>query len=124
MLKISCIMNSSVEDILAFKTCCGLKMFDQNLEIHLTNQGPAPVRVPSYFDLEIAEGKKRIDNLMPPGEHLLQPGDLMAFYCTMDESLWNKARGLIFYDTEGNQYQVSISDQNLVSDTSGRWAGA
>ena len=39
MLNIKCIMNSAVEDILAFKTCCGLKMFDQNLEIHLTNQG-------------------------------------------------------------------------------------
>ncbi len=39
MLEIRFIMNSPVEDILAFKTCCGLKMFDQNLEIQLINQG-------------------------------------------------------------------------------------
>jgi hypothetical protein len=112
MLTIKYIMNSAVEDILAFKTCCGLKMFDQNLEIHLTNQGPAPVRVPSYFDLETVGEAKRFENLMPPGEHLLRPGEIMAFYCTMDESLWDKARRLIFYDQEGNSYPVLISDRN------------
>jgi hypothetical protein len=33
------IMNSSVEEIFAFKTCCGLRVFDQNLEI----QGLLPI---------------------------------------------------------------------------------
>ena len=56
MLEIRIIMNSSVEDILAFKTCCSLKMFDQNLEIHVANQGTGPVTVPSYFDLEGESG--------------------------------------------------------------------
>jgi hypothetical protein len=109
MLKITCIMNSSVEDILAFKTCCGLKLFDQNLEIHLTNLGPSPVRVPSYFDLESEGDTKRIQSLLPQGEHLLQPGDLMAFYCTMDETVWKRAQRVIFYDLEGHQNPVSIS---------------
>ncbi len=109
MLKIHCIMNSAVEDILAFKTCCGLKMFDQNLEIHLTNQGDMPVVVPSYFDLETAVGTERINTLTPPGEHQLQPGEIMAFYCSMDEILWAKARGVIFHDTKGNHYSVPIN---------------
>ena len=61
MLEIRLIMNSAVEDILSFKTCCGLKMFDQNLEIHLINRGPSPVVVPSCFDLETPEGVRRID---------------------------------------------------------------
>ena len=42
MLEIHIIMNSAVEDILAFKTCCGLKVMDQNLEIHVKNSGIAP----------------------------------------------------------------------------------
>ncbi|MBA4394248.1 MAG: hypothetical protein C0407_11925 [Desulfobacca sp.] len=105
-------MNSTVEDILAFKTCCGLKMFDQNLEIHLTNQGDAPVIVPSYCDLETGEGTKRISTLTPPGEHHLQPGELMAFYCSMDETLWNKARLITFFDKEGNRYSTSIKHKS------------
>jgi len=36
------IMNSSVEEIFAFKTCCGMRVFDQNLEIQITNQKDYP----------------------------------------------------------------------------------
>jgi hypothetical protein len=107
-LKIHCIMNSAVEDVLAFKTCCGLKMFDQNLEIHLTNQSNAPIVVPSYCDLETAEGTKRINTLMPSGEHTLKPGELMAFYCSMDETLWDKVNKISFYDTKGNVSSLSL----------------
>jgi len=109
MLRIRYIMNSDVEDILAFKTCCSLKMFDQNLEIHITNQGDRPVRVPSYFDLETNFQTKRINTLTPSGEHLLGPGELMAFYCFMDETLWDQARTITFYDTKGNKYTVSVT---------------
>lgn len=112
MLKIHCIMNSAVEDVLAFKTCCGLKMFDQNLEIHLTNQGDLPVIVPSYFDLETAVGIERINTLTPPGEHQLRPGEIMAFYCSMDEILWNKSKKIIFYDKRGNSYSTSIKNKS------------
>ncbi len=108
MLKIHCIMNSAMEDILAFKTCCGLKMLDQNLEIHLTNQGDEPLIIPSYCDLETEAGTERIVTLTPPGEHLLLPGDLMAFYCCLDETRWDRAKGMTFYDLKGNRYSVAI----------------
>lgn len=105
-------MNSPMEDILAFKTCCGLKMFDQNLEIHITNLGPGPVSIPSYFDLETSGQTKRISQLMPPGEHLLKPGEIMAFYCCLDENIWNQSQKLTFYDKAGVAYPVLISTQN------------
>jgi hypothetical protein len=102
-------MNSAAEDILSFKTCCGLKMFDQNLEIHLTNRSPAPIIVPSHFDLETAQGTQRIDHLLPSGDLRIEPGEIKALYCCMDENLWNKAGKVIFYDREGNRYPVPIS---------------
>ena len=108
LLEIRFIMNSPVEDIFAFKTCCGLKMFDQNLEIHLTNRGKVPILVPSVFELETSEGLRRIEHLMPPGDLRIEPGEIKAFYCCMDETLWNKAEKVIFYDREGNRYPVII----------------
>ncbi len=65
MLKIHYIMNSDVEEVLAFRTGCSLKMFDQNLEIHITNQGDQEVKLPSYFDLETPTETKRITTLTP-----------------------------------------------------------
>ncbi|MBM4327604.1 MAG: hypothetical protein FJ118_10635 [Deltaproteobacteria bacterium] len=111
MLQIRVIMNSSTEEILGFKTCCGLKMFDQNLEILLANQGNQPVIVPSYFDLESEAGAERVTAVMPHGEHRIEPGDIMAFYCTMDESKWNKASRLVFYDSGGNSYPVALQKE-------------
>ena len=109
MLYIRPIMNTSVEEIFDFKTCCGLRMFDQNLEIHVRNLGDSPVNVPGYFDLEGEHGSKRFDTLSPAGEHQIRPGEIMSFYCYMDESLWTKARRLVFYDSEGTDYEVGIS---------------
>ncbi|MCG6536317.1 MAG: hypothetical protein L7F78_16845 [Syntrophales bacterium LBB04] len=104
-------MNSPVEDILAFKTCCGLKMFDQNLEIHIINQGNDLLTIPAYFDLETDKETKRVTTLTPPGEHQLRPGELVAFYCSMDETLWHKARSINFFDREGNRYSHSIKHE-------------
>jgi hypothetical protein len=112
MLDIRVIMNSPVEDILAFRTCCSLKMFDQNLEIHVVNRGTGPVTVPSYFDIEGERGfHQRVDTLTPPGEHQVKPGEIMAFYCYMDEPLWKRSRRMVFYDSEGNKYPVEIVRQ-------------
>jgi hypothetical protein len=112
MLKIQVIMNSPVEEILAFRTCCSLKMFDQNLEVHVTNHGVAPVTVPSYFDIEGESGfRQRVDTLTPPGEHRLEAGEIIAFYCYMDEMLWNRGRRIVFYDSESNEYPVEIVHQ-------------
>ncbi|MBW2097002.1 MAG: hypothetical protein JRI80_19265 [Deltaproteobacteria bacterium] len=99
-------MNSSAEDVLAFKTCCSLRAWDQNLEIQVKNNGDRPVIVPSYFDLEGDDGVKRFDTLMPNGEQRIEPGRFMSFYCFMDEQVWNKANRLIFFDIEGNTYPV------------------
>jgi hypothetical protein len=109
MLKIRPIMNSSVEDIFAFKTCCGMGTFDQNLEIHLTNLGDRPVVIPSYFDLVGSLGQHRINTLMPHGDQRIGPGETIAFYCTMDETLWKAAKQIIFYDSEGNSHPVDVT---------------
>lgn len=102
------IMNSEVEEIFAFKTCCGQRVFDQNLEIQLTNTGDHPVVVPAYFDLEGKLGSRRIMTLMPAGELQIQPGETRAFYCEMEEPLWEAAEEMMFYDLEGNRYGVRI----------------
>jgi len=107
-LKIKPIMNSSVEDVLAFRTCCSLKVFDQNLEIHITNLGKESLKIQSYCDLKGTLGTRRVDTLMPHGEQSVAPGQTIAFYCTMDEKQWEHARKLIFYDSHGNPYSTDI----------------
>jgi hypothetical protein len=112
MLYVRPIMNSSVEDIFAFKTCCGLKMFDQNLEIHVRNLGETPVTVLGYFDLEGEFGTKRIDTLSPAGEHTLEPGTITSFYCYMDETMWEKSNTMVFYESGGSSYSVAIRHES------------
>jgi hypothetical protein len=102
------IMNSSVEEIFAFKTCCGLQVFDQNLEIQITNQNDYPVYVQSYFDLLGSSGTHRIETLMPHGTQRVASGETIAFYCTMDETLWARAEEIIFHDTEGKEYSLEL----------------
>jgi len=108
MLEIRPMMNSSAEDVLAFKTCCSLNAWDQNLEIMVKNNGNRPVVVPSFFDLEGGDGVKRIDTLMPSGDQRIEPGRFMSFYCFMDEQVWKRAKRMVFFDTEGNKYSVEI----------------
>jgi hypothetical protein len=109
MLKIRYIMNSDAEEVLAFRTCCNLKMFDQNLEIHITNEGNQAIKLPSYFDLETPTKTKRITTLTPSGIQTIQPGEMKAFYCYMDESLWDRARTMTFYDTSRKGYSVKVT---------------
>ncbi|MDQ1335421.1 MAG: hypothetical protein QG552_2371 [Thermodesulfobacteriota bacterium] len=112
MLEIIAIMNSAVEDIFGFKTCCGVRAFDQNLEILIKNKGIGPVVVPSYCDLHGIRGTRRITTLMPNGDQQILPGEVKAFYCMMDEVLWNEARRLVFYDKKGNVYPVDVRDES------------
>jgi len=108
MLEIKPIMNSTSEDVLSFRTCCSIRVWDQNLEIHVVNRGDKPVQVPSYCDIE-GEGKTwRIHTLLPAGTHTIAPGELKAFYCFMDEKDWNKARRILFYDVQGNPYAAEL----------------
>ena len=106
MLEIRVNMNSSVEDVLAFKTCCNLKLSDQNLEILVKNQGATPLTVPSYFDLESDDGTLRIQTLIPSGNQTIPPGETIAFYCQMDETLWQKSNRLTMFDAENNRYSI------------------
>jgi len=108
MLEISAVMNSGVEDIFAFKTCCGVRVFDQNLEILIRNKGPDTVVVPSHCDLRGLGRAFRITNLMPHGDQRILPGEVKAFYCTMDEVTWSDARELVIYDKKGKAYSISI----------------
>ncbi len=108
MLDITPIMNSSAEEILAFKTCCRFNAWDQNLEIMVKNNGDRPIVVTSCFDLERDEGVRRFDTLLPSGNQRIGPGQFICFYCFMDEQVWNQAKRMVFFDTEGNRYPVSI----------------
>jgi len=101
-------MNSSVEEIFAFKTCCGMRVFDQNLEIQITNQNDYPVCVQSYFDLLYSSGVHRVETLMPHGTQEIASGETIAFYCTMDESLWTRAEKIVFHDTDGEEYSLRL----------------
>ncbi|MEE9420391.1 MAG: hypothetical protein V3W43_12980 [Desulfatiglandaceae bacterium] len=110
MLEIRPIMNSSVEEIFAFKGCCGIRSIDQNLEIQLKNVGDRPVVVLSYFVLKGRSGSERIETLMPHGEQRIEPGDIKAFYCTMDDKQWGAAEELVFYDCGHNEYPVKLHE--------------
>jgi hypothetical protein len=105
-LEILAIMNSSAGEIFEFKSCCNVRVFDQNLELQLKNTGNRPLVIPSHFDLVLADGVQRIETLMPHGPQRLGPGEIKAFYCYMDEIQWEKASGIIFYDDEGNRYPM------------------
>ena len=113
MLEIRPIMNTPTEEILEFRSCCNIRAFDQNLEIHLTNRSSQTVGVPSYFDLKTAQESRRIETLMPHGEQRIGPGETIAFYCTMDEKQWNAAQRMVFYDSEGNAYSVDLDDSGI-----------
>jgi hypothetical protein len=108
-LSIRPIMNSAVEEIFAFKTCCGIGVFDQNLEIQITNRGTEPVQIPAYFDLTDRAGVHRIETVMPQGVLSLEPGETKAFYCSMDEGRWESAQEIVLYDVEGNSYSVEVT---------------
>lgn len=103
-------MNTALEEIMSFK-CCAARAFDQNLEIQIKNNGSAPVLVPSYFDLLEDSGPSRVETLMPHGTHSINPGEVIALYCCMDEDRWYAARGIVLYDTQGNEYPVDIKDR-------------
>jgi hypothetical protein len=109
MIEVRPIMNTSAEEVLSFKTCCGLRMHGQNLEIHLVNHGDRTVVIRGYFDMDGEHGTKRITKLLPPGDIIVPPGETVACYCQMDEAEWNRSRSLAFFDADGTRYDVSIA---------------
>lgn len=107
MLEITIIMDSPMQDIFAVK-CCSFKLLDQNLEVLVRNTGKEPVKVPSRLDLEGEAGTRRVDNLMPQGDQPIAPGQSVAFYCYIDDPVWEAARTLVMYDTDGTAYRQDI----------------
>ena len=87
MLDVKIILNSAMEEVLGFK-CCGLP--DQNLEMHVRNLGDHPVTVSGSFRLENEKETFACNHLFPPWEQRIPPGDAVAFYCSMDEPIWNR----------------------------------
>ena len=105
MLQIRVIMNSSIEDVLSFK-CCNLH--DQNCEIHLQNLGPDPVTIPCSCELVREDSRIRIDTLYPGGTCTIAPGDVTAFYCTLDEDVFAEYESIAFTDTEGREHLAPL----------------
>ena len=106
MVTLNIIMNTSMEDILAFK-CCALP--NQNLEVHVVNGSEKPVMMKSCFYLKNDAETLKVENIYPPIHQTIGPKDIAAFYCSMDESQWEKFHTLQMEDAEGNVYQKAIS---------------
>lgn len=107
-LEVRAVMNSAVEEVFGFRSCCGMRAFDQNLEIRIANTGSRPVTLQSHMDLKGHEGVHRVRNLMPHGELRIPPGDVRAFYCTMDEKRWEKVQEIVLYDREGREHTSRV----------------
>ena len=98
-------MNSSIEEVLSFK-CCNLH--DQNLEIHLKNQGQEPVTVPSACRLVSDKEQYLIDTLFPAGGITILPGEAQACYGSLDETLYLQYQWIVFEDNQGKEYRAPL----------------
>ncbi len=101
MLDLTVFMNSDVEEILEFK-CCNLP--DLNLEIHIRNMGENSIVAPSNFYLVGAKETLKVENVYPPWEQVVEPGDLVAIYCCMDQNVWRRFKRVKIFDAEGRDY--------------------
>lgn len=110
MIEISVQMNSAVEDVLNFKTCCGLQAHDQNLEIRVENSGSEAVEMPARFNLEVDGQQLPFFHLMPAEGLVVGPGEVKAFYCQMDEALWARAERIVLFDRGGGVYPVALEN--------------
>jgi hypothetical protein len=104
MLKLTVIMNSSVEAIFAAK-CCAIP--DANLEIILTNAGETPITVSGRFSLIDMESTVPL-NLYPHGLKTINPGEGAAFYGTVDPDRWPACQTLTVKDSGGHRYMFDL----------------
>jgi len=105
MIEIKVLMNSSIEEVLSFK-CCNLH--DQNMEIHLRNNGQETVTLQGSCSLVNKEDQYRIDCLFPGGPYTIPPGEVVACYCTMLDEVFGRYSGIVFKDTEGQEYRAPL----------------
>jgi hypothetical protein len=101
MVKINIIMNTSMEEVLAFK-CCSLP--DQNLEVQIENNLDHPVEICNFLVLKNDNESLKVEHVYPPWHQRVVPHDICAFYCNMDENIWKRYNSLEVVDTNGNVY--------------------
>lgn len=107
VLTVRVIMNSCMEEVLAFK-CCSLP--NQNLEMHVRNTGDRAVTVSPRLVLENASGSWECGHLFPPWEQHLTPGEAVAYYCSMPPLLWEQYETVSVFDKEGNAYRFPLKE--------------
>lgn len=104
MIKINIIMNTSMEEVLAFK-CCSLP--NQNLEVQIRNTSPRPIVIRNFFYLKNDAELLKVEYVYPPRNQKVDPNDVCAFYCSMDEKEWEKYNILEVEDEDGNTFSKS-----------------
>ena len=98
-----------MEELLSAR-CAALH--NQNLEIHVYNKGKKPVSMAGYFILENScETNKKV-NLFPPWKQIIPPQRAKAFYCSIDEKVWEKYDKIILFDIEGKSYSFPTGNTN------------
>ena len=107
-LKLTVIMNSAVETILAAK-CCAIP--DANLEIILTNTGETTITVTGRFSLE-GDSDCHALHLYPQGTRAIAAGDCAAFYGSLDANHWPTGLTLAITDTSGRRYRFELGSQS------------
>ncbi|RME24878.1 MAG: hypothetical protein D6806_08870 [Deltaproteobacteria bacterium] len=96
-------------DVLEFRTCCGLKLDDQNLQVIAENGGPAPVELVSRLEFECRDGKTvTVENLYPQPSQVVPPGQGALFTSWIDEAAWSKCLRGTMRDKEGKAYPVEL----------------
>ena len=105
MITLNVIMNTSMEEVLAFK-CCALP--NQNLEVHVVNGSEKPLVMKSEFLLINDEETFTVENVYPPFRQTIPPKDICAFYSSIDETDWRKYHTFQMVDMEGNRYEKAI----------------
>ncbi|MDI6795669.1 MAG: hypothetical protein QMD09_01925 [Desulfatibacillaceae bacterium] len=106
MLGITIFMNTSMEEVIAFK-CCALP--DQNLEIHLHNTGKEALSIKSRFVLDDGPKPLTITAVYPPTGIKLAPGQTAAIYTSMDERVWEQYRSIRFEEQGGIFHSFAIN---------------
>jgi len=105
-LSVRLILDSSVEEVLGWK-CVSLQ--DMNLEIHVKNNGPAPVGLKSEIELSGEDWSEKIDYLYPHGLHRIEPGEAMALYCSYDPEKTGRVSHVTITDEGGKRHRAAVT---------------
>ncbi|MCK5783267.1 MAG: hypothetical protein KAH06_02390 [Desulfobacterales bacterium] len=105
MIDVTIFMNSSMEDVLSCR-CAGIH--NQNLEIHVHNKGNDKIHIQNRFVFENNDEIFKCDNIFPPWSQSINPGCALAFYCSIDEQLWNSYTTITVFDGDNNNYIFPI----------------